>query len=86
MSDLHVADENNSKSLVLACGAHLEVIDGCGLTPLHIASIVEAIVKRVGRVEVLDLRGVKGLTGCWLERCVWLVGVWLVWENIYTYM
>ena len=70
-SALHVAAENDSKSLVeflLACGAHLDVIDGRGLTPLHIASIVEggqgleAIVKRVGGGEVLDLRDDKGLT------------------------
>ena len=70
-SALHVAAEINSKGLVdflMACGAHLDVIDGRGLTPLHIASIVEggdsleAIVKRVGGGEVLDLRDNSGLT------------------------
>jgi len=68
---LHVATENDSKTVVdflLSRGAHLDVVDGRGLTPLHIASIVEggqgleAIVKRVGGGEVLDLRDDKGLT------------------------
>ena len=38
-SALHVAAENDGNSLVeflLACGAHLDVIDGCGLTLLYI--------------------------------------------------
>ena len=70
-SALHVAAENNSRELVdylIACGALLDVIDGRGLTPLHIACIVEggdaleAIVKRVGGGEVLDIRDDAGLT------------------------
>lgn len=68
---LHLAMETNDRSLVeflIGCGALLDVIDGRGLTPLHIAGIVEgeealeAVVKRVGGGDVLDIRDGRGLT------------------------
>ena len=68
---LHFATELNHKALVdflLACGAELDVVDGRGLTPLHIASVVEgaesleAIVRRVGGEDVLDIQDGRGLT------------------------
>ena len=68
---LHFATELNHRDLVdflIGCGAHLDAADARGLTPLHIASIVEgaesleAIVRRVGGEEVLDIRDGQELT------------------------
>lgn len=68
---LHFATELNNKALVdflIECGGVLDVFDRRGLTPLHVASIVEgvdaldAIIKRVGGGDVLDIRDSRGLT------------------------
>ena len=70
---LHIAMEINNRSLVdffFGCGASLDVADGRGLTPLHIAwtemeegeGSLETIIKRVGGGEVLDIRDSQGLT------------------------
>ena len=68
---LHFATELNHKDLVdylIECGGVLDLIDGRGFTPLHVASIVEgaesleAIVRRVGGGEVLDMRDSRELT------------------------
>ena len=70
-SALHFATEMNNRSLVdffIGCGGVIDLADGRGLTPLHIACIVEgsdaleAIVKRVGGGEVLDIQDGQGLT------------------------
>ena len=68
---LHYATELNNKSLVdylIGCGAELDLVDTRGLTPLHIAGIVEgaesleAIIRRVGGADVLDIQDSRGLT------------------------
>ena len=68
---LHFATELNDRDLVdflISCEGLLDVVDVRGLTPLHIASIIEgkgaleAIVRRVGGGEVLDIRDSQGLT------------------------
>ena len=70
---LHIATEITNRSLVdflIGCGASLDVADGRGLTPLHIACTemeegegsLETIIKRVGGGEVLDIRDRQGLT------------------------
>lgn len=68
---LHFATELNNKALVdflIGCEGELGMVDGRGLTPLHIASIVEgaecleAIIRRVGGGDVLDIRDSRGLT------------------------
>ena len=68
---LHFATELNNRDLVdffISCGGHLDVADVRGLTPLHIASIIEgaesleAIVRRVGGEDVLDIRDGQELT------------------------
>ena len=70
-SPLHFATELNNKDLVdylIECGGVLDVVDGRGLTPLHVAGIVEGedalgvIIRRVGGAEVLDIRDSQGLT------------------------
>lgn len=53
---------------LIGCGGELDVADRRGLTPLHIASIVEGeesletIIRRVGGEDVLDIRDSGGLT------------------------
>lgn len=76
---LHFATELNNKVLVdflIECGGLLDVLDRRGLTPLHVASIVEgtdaleAIVKRVGGEDVLDIRDSRGLTPL-MHACIY---------------
>ncbi len=68
---LHFAAELNHSDLVdllISCGSQLDAIDVRGLTPLHLACIVEgagsleAIIGRVGGGDVLDIQDSQGLT------------------------
>ena len=68
---LHIATELNDRNLVdflIGCGGLLDTVDRRGLTPLHLACIVEgedaleAIVRRVGGGDVLDIQDERGLT------------------------
>ena len=75
---LHLATEMNHSDLVdllISCGAQLDATDVRGLTPLHLACIVEgvgsleAIISRVGGGDVLDIQDSQGLTPL-MRACV----------------